>query len=376
MSKRFIRLACALLAAILLAVASGPAWAAEKKKTKSFKQINGTLAYVYTYAMQVYEKPNVNSAIVETVPFAKPIMRIEVKKGWAQVYTTNHVMGYCNADLLTTTNPNRYNTKMYAQQHDLPVYRWPSISASLIDYMDRDEAVTMVAMTPLGDWLRVKKGDKYGYIQKPRLDYSKYSKGKDAWCMADSLVVYYDPDLDTEIGTIYFGQHVRLVSKSNGWAKVRSPGGFIGYCDAGSLSTVNPNTLNYTVYTQAEGNFMFLSSTDLSGRRQLGINEPMTLLAVDSNQFWARVQFDKTIYYIPYVFLGTEKRLGDYKVVTARAGVNIREGTKKSSAIVVTVPTGTQMYLIGATDNRAKVTTLPDSKGKTYTGFVELQYLK
>ena len=121
---------------------------------------------------------------------------------------------------------------------------------------------------------------------------------------------------------------------------------------------------------------MFTSSTDLSGRRQIDKNEAMTLLAVDANGFWARVQYEGKYYYLPYVFLGTEKRLGDYKEVTARAGLNIREGTKKSSAIVVTIPKGTKMWLIDATDNRAKVTTMPDYDGNVYTGFAELQYLK
>ena len=37
---------------------------------------------------------------------------------------------------------------------------------------------------------------------------------------------------------------------------------------------------------------------------------------------------------------------------------------------------GTEMWLIGAVDNRAKVATLPDASGRTYMGFAELQYLR
>ena len=68
-----------------------------------------------------------------------------------------------------------------------------------------------------------------------------------------------------------------------------------------------------------------------------------------------------------------EKRLGDYKRVRTSEAAIIREGTKKSSKVVVTVPTGTDLWLSAATDNRAKVTTSSDANGKRYTGYIELK---
>ena len=138
-------------------------------------------------------------------------------------------------------------------------------------------------------------------------------------------------------------------------------------------SEKDPNGLNQLLYTQVSGNYLFTSSTDISGRRNIGINEQMTLVAVDSHKFWARVRYYGQYYYVPYVFLGTEKRLGDYKRVRTSEAAIIREGTKKSSKVVVTVPTGTDLWLIAATDNRAKVTTSSDANGKRYTGYIELK---
>ena len=79
---------------------------------------------------------------------------------------------------------------------------------------------------------------------------------------------------------------------------------------------------------------------------------------------------------MPFVYLGTEQRHDNFKKVTARAGLHIRAGTKKNSDIVATVPAGTTLWLIGATDTRARVATSPNADGTFVTGYVELQYLK
>ena len=123
------------------------------------------------------------------------------------------------------------------------------------------------------------------------------------------------------------------------------------------------------------GNYLFTSSTDISGRRNVEVNAEMTLVAVDKNNFWARVLYNGDYYYAPYVYLSHEKRLGDYKRVRTTQAAVLREGTKRSSTVVTALPAGTDLWLIGATDNRAKVTTSADVNGKRYTGYVELQYI-
>ena len=371
MPKRLTQLLCMLLLAavpfVLLPKASA---------SLSYRDVNAPECFVNAYTINVYEKPSTKSSVREVVPFARNIKCLAVKKGWARVYTVNRVLGYCKTDHLSSRDLNTLNMTVYCQQGEIDVYRFPSVTSSVMGHFYRNDALHLVAMTPLGDWLRVEQNGYYGYVQRPRTDNRKYAKGRPAWCIDNAMTVYYDYRKDTPLYTMFFGQSFTLLEKRGSWAKIRSNSDLIGYCKVSAISTTNPNNINIPVYTQVDGNFMFKSSTDLSGRVQVDKNEPMLLLALDTSRFWARVRYGEDYYYMPYVFLGTE-RLGDaYKKVVCTAGVNVRSGTKHSSNIEGTVPTGTEMWLIDATDNRAKVKTLPDYNGRSYTGYVELQYLR
>ena len=374
MHKRLLIILCALLALtaefymVSVAVAVGP-WS---KNGVTEEGLVGTEVYVYTYNLPVYEKPTKKSRVMEIVPFAKRILRIAEKKGWAQVFTTNGRLGYCNAKQLTEIDPNIYDTTVYSQQNRAPVYLRPSVESPLIGHLNRDETTTLVAVTPKHDWMRIKAGKYYGYIQRPRIDFKKYKEGKDAWINRQSVQVFYDTDVDSTFSTLYFGQHLHIVSRENGWAKIRSDGGVIGFCDFAALTDIDPNSLDIPVYTQVEGNYLFTSSTDLSGRRLVARNEEMLLSAVDDDLFWARVRYHDAYFYVPYVFLGTEKRTGDYKRVTAATDLSIHEGTTLASKIVTNVPVGTELWLIGCTDSKAKVATDAISNGARFIGFVDI----
>lgn len=380
MPKCLLRYLCALITVFMLSASCGVANAVvhylEKEDITKAELASATLKYVYAYSTKVYDMPTKESSVREIVPFAKEIIVLEEKLGWAKVLTVNDRVGFCNAKQLTDTNPNNLHTAVYSQQKEVQVYLRPSVDAPLIDYLDRNQKVVLVAMTPMGDWMRLKNGKYYGYVQRQRMDYEKYKKGDRAWIGVESAKVYYDPELDSVAGTLYFGQKVWLVSDTGARAKIRSPQGLIGYCDADALTKKDPNGLDQVVYTQVSGNYLFTSSTDMSGRRNVEANAEMTLVAVDKNDFWARVLYNGEYYYVPYVYLSHEKRLGDYKRVRTTQAAVLRTGTKQTSTVVTALPAGTDLWLVGATDNRAKVTTTADVNGKRYTGYIELQYIR
>ena len=381
MPKCLMRYFCALITAILLISTCGVAHGAvehflEKEDIKKSELARATLKYVYAYSTKVYDMPTKESDIREIVPFAKELIVLEEKLGWAKVLTINDRVGFCYAQQLTDTNPNTLHRTVYSQQKEVQVYLRPSVDAPLIDYLDRNEKAVLVAMTPMGDWMRLKQGKYYGYVQRQRMDFEKYNRGEQAWVAQNSVKVYYDAELDSVAGTLYFGQKVWLVNETGERAKIRSRLGLIGYCDREALTKKDPNGLDQVVYTQVSGNYLFTSSTDMSGRRNIEANAEMTLVAVDRNNFWARVLYKGEYFYAPYVYLSHEKRLGDYKRVRTNQAAVIREGTKRSSNVVTVVPAGTDLWLVGATDNRAKVTTSSDANGQRYTGYIDLQYIE
>lgn len=379
MRKCLMRYLCALLSAIVLIATYMPAHAdihyLHKEDITRQQLANSVLKYVYAYSLKVYDLPTKESDVREIVPYAKEIIVIEEKLGWAKVLTINDSVGFCYAQQLTNTNPNTLHTTVYSQQKEVPVYLRPSVSAPLIAYLDRNERATLVAMTPMGDWMRVKQGKYYGYVQRQRMDYARFNKGDRAWIGTDSATIYYDAEKNSVMGTLYFGQKVWLVDETGARAKIRSPRGLVGYCDPEALTKKDPNGMDQIVYTQVSGNYLFTSSTDMSGRRNVELNAQMTLVALDNNNFWARVLYNGEYFYAPYIYLSHEKRLGDYKRVRTNQAAVLREGTKRTSEVVTALPAGTDLWLVGATDNRAKVTTSPDANGKRYTGYIELQYI-
>ena len=378
MTNRLTKLLCALLALTALFCMSGVAMAGGpwSKSGKTKNGLQGTEYYVYTYCLQVYERPSKKSDVLEIVPFAKRILFIKEMKGWAKVYTTNGRLGYCNFKQITAEDPNIYSITVYGQQDRAPIYLRPSLDAPLMGHLDRDEKTTLVAITPKHDWVRIDCEEYYGYVQRPRIDYKKYDVGKDAWVTVQSSDVLYDADIEASFSTVYFGQHVRLMDVDSGWAKIRSDSGLIGFCSSDILTDIDPNSLDITVYTQVAGNYLYTSSSELSGRRSIDANVQMLLSAVDEDLYWARVRYEDEYYYVPYVFLSTERRDGDYKTVRARYEVTIYEGTTEMSGVLTNVSPGTEMYLIGCTDNRAKVSTLPTANGSRFIGFVEIDQIQ
>ena len=228
MPAKSLRWICALMIIALLC-ALVPALAATNAD-------GDTEVFVYAYAVKVYEEPSKKSDVVAVVPFARQMVRVAEKKDWAQVITPDNKTGYCSAKQLTEKNPNVYDTTIYSQQNRAPVYQLPSVDAPMIGHLDRNDKAKLLAMTPMGDWLRIKYGSHDGYIQRPRVDYKKYAAGKAAWVAADSAQVRYDPNIDSTIGTLSRGQQLAVVSVSDGWAKIRSGSGLIGYCKAEGLS--------------------------------------------------------------------------------------------------------------------------------------------
>ncbi|MBR1561031.1 MAG: SH3 domain-containing protein [Clostridia bacterium] len=371
------RALCALLVVALWLVPLDALAMNKSKGNKITKDDTPTSAWVYTYVLTVYDKPTKDSEVLEEVPFAKSIVKLKESKGWAKVMTTNDVIGFCNAKQLTEDDPNTLDTHMYCSRKHPEVYLRPSSDAPVMGHVDRNEKVHVVAMTPLGDWLRIEENGYYCYIPRPCLDYEKYADGELAWVSRESVEVYYDPELDSKFGTLYFGQEVTLLHSDSGRAKIRSATGYIGYCDRGALTTINPNSLDITCYTQVSGNYLFTSPTADAGRRNIEANEKMVLDAVDEQRYWARVKYQDEYYYVPFVFLDKVQRGGnDYKVVSTRESANIKAGTKQSSEVIATVPKGTSLILVGATDQHARVATQPDANGVRQMGYIEIKYIK
>jgi len=224
----------------------------------------------------------------------------------------------------------------------------------------------------------VTDGTKYGFVPTVYLDDAPQATGTPVWCAAGVTAVMVNPESWIEISKLSFGQSVYLVgyTSNNTVAKIRSAKGYVAYCDASALSTANPATLSTPVYAQVTGRILSASASETGKHYFINKNNRLTLLGIDSSQYWALVKQGRRKLYVPYIFLGTSRLGKNYKVVVTNQDAPMYQGAEASSAVLATLPMGSRLYLTGIGESGAKVTTVSDGVNQAVTGYVPLQYLR
>ena len=98
----------------------------------------------------------------------------------------------------------------------------------------------------------------------------------------------------------------------------------------------------------------------------------MTVVAVSPEEGWCRVKYGRSYYYVPSIFLDTEKApASGRKVHIWDASETIYSKASFSSSKVATVKNSDVLYLIGVSGSGAKVRT---ANGKT--GYLPIGTLK
>ena len=223
--------------------------------------------------------------------------------------------------------------------------------------LKKGDTITVVAITSDGRWCRVTDGVKNGFVPTVYLDDAPQATGTPVWCVAGSTAIIVNPDSWIEISKLSFGQEVFLVgyTSNNTVAKIRTAKGYVAYCDASALSTANPATLTTPVYAQVTGRILSSSTAEKARHYHINKNNRLTLLGIDSSQYWALVKQGRRKLYVPYIFVGTSRPGKNYKVVVTNQDAPMYQGPQANSAVLATLPMGTRLYLTGIGESGAKV---------------------
>lgn len=344
----------------------------------SATQVN-TVMYVTAASAKLYKKPDENSRRMGSLTFGDQVNVAATQGEWGQVKSAKGSTAYCRMSDLSAANPNVLNKTVYAQLQRVPVYKNPSKRSGRVKNLKKGDTISMVAITSDGLWSRVTDGTKYGFVPTVYLDDAPQATGTPVWCVAGSTSVMVNPDNWVGIGTLSFGQEVYLVgyTSNNTVAKIRSGKGYVAYCDASALSTANPATLSTPVYAQVSGKILSSAASESGGRRfNVNKNARLTLLGIDSSQYWALVKQGRRKLYVPYIFVGTSRPGKNYKVVVTNQDAPLYQGAEANSAVISTLAMGTRLYLTGIGASGAKVTTISDGVTQAVTGYVPLEYLR
>ena len=338
-----------------------------------------TVMFVTASTLKLRSKAAENGKVIGTAYFGQQLTVTAAQGDWAQITTATGGKGYCQMNGLSAADPNTMSRMMYAQLATTPVYKAPSQKMGRLRNLKKGDTVTMTAITADGLWARVTADNQnYGFIPSIYLDDTPAAEGTPVWCVSGSTAVMVNPDAWIQISTLSFGQPCYLVGyvNNNAIAKIRSAKGYVAYCDASALTTVDPANLNTPVYVQATGKVLANGTGDKAKYYNINKNNRLTLLGVDSNSYWALVKQGKRKLYIPFIFLGTNRPGNNYRVVVTNQDAPLYSASTAGASVLGTLPLGTRLSLVGGDSLYAKVATIADGTNPSTTGFVPLQYLR
>ena len=144
--------------------------------------------YVNQNIVEAYKSSSSSSTKVGEVYYGQQLTRLTTSLEWALV-TNGTSQGWVKKDVLTTTDPNTYSATLYVNADDTAVRKSPSAKGKKLGTLEKADVVRSVAITPDGEWVRIKYNTDYAYVAAAAL-------------IADSPAEYEDPYIGTASETI------------------------------------------------------------------------------------------------------------------------------------------------------------------------------
>ena len=253
--------------------------------------------YVGSNTLPVYASASTSSKKLGTMSYGESMTLVALhSETWAQVRNSSGAVGYCKIEGLTIENPNSLNATIYVTETGAKLYSKPTTSATVLGTLKQNAKYTAVAMTTDKVWLRLKNGSSYGYLLT---DYASTEEVDDpapgvtgtVYISANTLVAYSSPSTSSKsLGTMSYGESMLLLGVDDGWAKIQNSSGAVGYCKYGGLTSVNPNSLNLSMYAQSSGVKLYAKPlTTATVSKTINQGDSVTVIAVTGDGVWARV---------------------------------------------------------------------------------------
>ena len=326
--------------------------------------------YVADTLLKVYEKTSTASTVMGIMAFGEKLTRLAVDGEWAKVENASGEVGYCKSSGISKDDPNFLEDVIYVIAEGVNMYKKPQTSASIVKKPDLNEKFTSVALSPDGEWLRIKLGSSYAYMLAIYASNEKFEaqpKEKDVYVHDNTLKVYEKMDTSSKLmGTMAYGEMMVLVSVNDSWACVRNEADQIGYCNYAGLTTANPNKLNETMFVQADGVKIYrrpLTSAVLLST--LNTNNELKVVAETTDGSWYRVELDNGSFgFVECLYLSPDKVPTDpdgmlpvsaTKIYVASTTLNIYASMSTSSKNLGTMSFGEMLTCTGVNEQWVRV---------------------
>jgi len=331
--------------------------------------------YVISNTLKVYNKASTSGKLLGTMAFGESMTCLATNDSWAAVKNSAGKIGYCKLSSLATSNPNNINTKAYITSNNIPVYRKPDTGADVMMKLKKNSCYTAVAITRDGNWVRLKNGKYYGYVQTKYVSTTAVEEDGDATPTMNSTVYIIDNTLKAYqknstsskvLGTMSYGESMTLLAASGSWACIRNSSGAVGYCKLSGLSNVNPNTYSNKIYINSDNVKVYRKPDTGAGVMQvLNKNDSYTCVAITEDGAWMRLKNGKYYGYVQSKYISNlevEETPEAQGVYVSEYTLTFYQEPDETSNELTTLPFGESMLLVNVNDGWAEVVL---SNGKT-----------
>ena len=273
--------------------------------TASVPAMAATKVYASTNYIKIYSNYSTSSSVIAYMGYGESLYLLDYNSTWAKLSSASGKVGYAKVSGLTTSNPNKYSIGAYVQSDGAKAYEKPSTDADVMTSLDTNTKVTVVAITPDGAWCRVTRSGVYGYMRTKDLDTDKVAEKNYVECdmtvyaKSDVLPIYASCSTSAKVlAYVGYGEKLEVGAYDATWALV-GYNGVVGVCKISGLSTSNLNKYGITAYAKSDNTKAYTKpSTSASSAGTINKNTEVTVIAINSEGDWCRVERDGNYGYI------------------------------------------------------------------------------
>ena len=217
----------------------------------------GQEGVVTASVLNVRSGPSTSYSVITKLYKGDKVEILESSNGWNKIKTSSGKTGWSSAEYLSTSgtsgSTSTTDKKATVTASTLNVRSGPSTSYSITTKVYKGETVEVLESS--NGWSKIKTASgKIGWSSEEYLSTSGTSgststTGKKATVTASTLNVRSGPSTSYSITTkVYKGETVEVLESSNGWSKIKTASGEIGWASEEYLSTsgASDNTGNST----------------------------------------------------------------------------------------------------------------------------------
>lgn len=255
------------------------------------------IVYAERQTVKCYAEASDSSRFIGTLGYGESAECVELDGSWARIEARG-ATAWCRVDDLGTGDPNKYSITAYVRKGGAKAYSRPGRSYASTD-VDEGFKLTVVAITPGGEWCRVKSGSHYAYMETDDLSTSRVTDSVSAKPAAEkSLTAYIDDEIvfiyssasrASRIAAAAYGEKVVCTDVSGSMAKVKY-GGVTGWCYTSKLTTEDPATGSLMIYPRDSGVKVYEKPDhDAEVLCTLKLSHSLKCVAITPDGRWLRV---------------------------------------------------------------------------------------